>query len=184
MGDLNAVGNRIEALSQCVTIDKFTMRDLKSQREDLESRIKRGEKELGQRVQEQFPGLLALLTSICGIGLKTATMFIVLTEAFTSFPDAKRFSSYIGLSSFRRDSGLSVRGSGSISKMGNPRMRQLLYMAALTAKTQNKACKAFADRLKASGKPAKVVRIAVANKLVRQAFAVLEKQEIYSESYA
>ncbi len=184
MGDLNAVINRIEALSQCVTIDEFTISDLRSQRDDLEARIKKGEKKLAQRVQEQFPELLALLTSICGIGIKTAAMFIVLTEAFTRFPDAKRFSSYIGLSSFRRDSGSSVRGSGSISKMGNPRMRQLLYMAALTAKTRNKACKVFADRLKVNGKPPKVVRVAIANKLVRQAFAVLEKQEFYSECYA
>lgn len=184
MKDLNAVANRIEALGQCVTINEFTIRDLESQRDDLEERIKRSERELSQRVQERFPEMLALLMSITGIGIKTAAMFIVLTEAFTCFPDAKRFSSYIGLSSFRKDSGTSVRGKGCITKMGNARMRQLLYMAALTAKTRNKACMVFADRLKANGKPPKVVRIAIANKLVRQAFAVLEKQEMYAEAFA
>ena len=68
--------------------------------------------------------------------------------------------------------------------MGNPRMRQLLYMAALTAKRRNKACVEFAERLAANGKPPKVIRIAIANKLIRQAFAVCLKQQPYSEAYA
>ena len=184
IGDLNRVTNRIEALSQCVTINEFTMRDLTSQRSDLKVRIKQCEKELDHRVRERFSDLFDLLTSIRGIGKKSAIMFIVLTEAFTLFPDAKKFASYLGLSSFIKDSGTSVRGSGSISKMGSSRMRQLLYMGALAAKRKNKACVAFADRLKANGKPPKVVRIAVANKLIRQAFAVIKNQESYSESYA
>jgi transposase len=182
--DLNRVSNRIEALGQCVTINEFTMRDLVSQESDLKTRIKQCEKELDHRVREQFSDLFDLLTSIRGIGKKSAVMFIVLTEAFTLFPDAKKFASYLGLSSFIKSSGTSVRGSGSISKMGSSRMRQLLYMAALAAKRKNKACMAFADRLKANGKPPKVVRIAVANKLVRQAFAIVKNQEIYSEAYA
>jgi len=111
-------------------------------------------------------------------------MFIVLTRGFTRFESAKSFVAYLGLSSFIKTSGTSVRGSGAISKMGNPRMRQLLYMAALTAKRRNLACQAFAQRLTDNGKPPKVVRIAVANKLIRQAFAVCSKQQPYSECYA
>jgi transposase len=160
------------------------MQDLLSQQSDIKARIKQGEKELVQCVREQFMDLFELLTSIRGVGKKSAVMFIVLTQAFTRFEDAKQFTSYLGLSSFITTSGTSVRGSGSISKMGNSRMRQLLYMGALTAKRSNKACMQFADRLKANGKPPKVVRVAVANKLVRQAFAVIKNQEAYSESYA
>lgn len=182
--DLTRVTNRIEGLSQCVTISKFAMSDLVSQQKDLRARLKKCEKVIAQHVDEHFADLYKLLVSIKGIGAKTAVMFIVLTNAFSSFDDAKKFASYLGLSSFTEQSGTSIRGSGSITKMGNPRMRQLLYMAALTAKHHNKACMAFAARLAANGKPKKVIRIAVANKLIRQAFAVCEKQQDYCESFA
>lgn len=183
LGDLNRVGNRMEALARCVTIDEFTMQDLQSQQSDLNARIKQCEREMDQRVRTQFADLFELLMSIRGIGKKTAVMFIVLTEAFTRFSDAKKFAAYLGLSSFIRKSGSSVRGGGAISKMGNSRMRQLLYMAALAAKLKNKSCMEFAGRLRSNGKPPKVVRIAVANKLIRQAFAVIKNQVPYSESY-
>lgn len=182
--DLNQVGNRIEALQQCVSINTFTLQDLEDQRADLENRIKRGEREIQRLVIEHFGELYHLIRSIPGVGAKTAIMFIVLTEAFTRFPSARHFTAYLGMTSFIRDSGTSVKGSGAITKMGNARMRQLLYMAALTARSQNQACRDFAARLSGNGKPVKVVRVAVANKLIRQVFAVFEKQEPYSEKFA
>ena len=173
--DRNAVIGRLEALRQCETISELVAEDLQSQLDDLVVRIKRCEKVLVQQTEHHFPELISLLRSIQGVGKRTAVMFIVLTRGFTRFESAKSFVAYLGTS---------VRGSGGISKMGNPRMRQLLYMAALTAKRRNRACQEFAQRLTDNGKPPKVVRIAVANKLIRQAFAVCSKQQPYSESYA
>ena len=183
-GDRNRVIGRLEALQQCARINAYTLEDLQLQLTDLEGRIKQCEKELVVLTEAHFPELLTLLTSIKGIGKKTAIMFIVLTHGFTRFTSPKHFASFLGLSSFIRQSGTSVRGAGGISKMGNPRMRQLLYMAALTARTKNQACKTFAERLANNGKPVKVVHIAVANKLIRLAFAVCLKQQSYSECYA
>jgi len=182
--DLNRVVGRLEALNHCVTINEFTLTDLHTQQADLEQRIKACEKELANRTREHFSDLYDLLMSIRGIGSKTAVMFIVLTRGFTKFPSAKLFAAYLGLSSFLSQSGTSVKGRGGITKMGNSRLRQLLYMAALTAKHHNRACKEFADRLKENGKPPKVIRIAIANKLIRQAFAVCLKEEKYSEAFA
>ena len=183
-GDLNRALNRLEALEQRVTINRYTQDDLVAQSEDLKLRIKQCEREMTRLVLAHFAELYALLRSIPGVGKKTAVMFIVLTQAFTCFPDAKRFTSYVGMTSFIKQSGTSVKGAGGITKMGNKRMRQVLYMAALTAKKKNRACVTFANRLVANGKPPKVVRVAVANKIIRQVFAVVEKQEIYSEKYA
>ena len=67
--------------------------------------------------------------------------------------------------------------------MGMKRMRQLLYMAALTAKTNNKACCDLYDRLIQKGKPQKLARVAVANKLIRQAFGVINNNLPYYEFY-
>jgi len=183
-GDLNRVINRLEALQQCVTVNEFALRDLEAQQEDLRERVKAGEREIEQLVRHHFGELYELIRSIPGVGKKAAVMFIVMTEAFTRFPGAKEFASYLGMTSFVCTSGSSVKGGGGITRMGDKRMRQVLYMAALTAKTKNKACREFAARLKMNGKPAKVVRVAVANKLIRQVFAVFEKQETYSENFA
>lgn len=182
--DRNAVIGRIEALQQCVTRCEVVESDLQSQLEDLEARIKHCERVLMTIAEQHCSEQLTLLQSIQGVGKRTAVMFIVLTQGFTRFESAKHFAAYLGLSSFVKQSGTSVRGSGAITKMGNPRMRQLLYMAALTAKRRNPSCRTFAQRLKDNGKPPKVVRIAVANKLIRQAFAVCLKGQPYSESYA
>ena len=182
--DRTRVVNRLEALAQCVVVNAFTQEDLVTQLEDLEARIARCEKELVTLTRAHLPDQLERLTSIQGIGPKTAVMMLVLTHGFTRFSSAKQFAAYVGITSFIRRSGSSVRGAGGISKMGNPRMRQLLYMASMTASRRNRACSVFAERLSANGKPLRVVRIAVANKLIRQAFAVCQKGEMYSECYA
>lgn len=183
LGDRTRVVNRIEALTQCASINTFTLADLEDQLADLDLRIKRCEKELVQVAESCCAEELALLTSIKGIGKKTAVMLIVLTQGFTRFASYKQFAAYVGISSFVKRSGTSVRGAGGITKMGNPRMRQLLYMGALTAWKNNRACQVFASRLADNGKPYKVIRIAIANKLIRQAFAVCQKREMYSEQY-
>ena len=48
-------------------------------------------------------------------------------------------------------------------------------MAALSASRHNPEMKAFADRLKAKGKPAKQVTIAVARKLIELANTILAR---------
>ena len=51
-------------------------------------------------------------------------------------------------------------------------IRALLYMCALQARKCNPTCKALFDRLCAKGKPYRVALIAVANKLLKQVFAI------------
>jgi len=40
------------------------------------------------------------------------------------------------------------------------------------------------ERLKAKGKPEKVIKVAIAHKLLKQAFALARKNEFYDERYA
>lgn len=182
--DLTRVTNRQEALAQCDTVNAFAFDALEQQAVALRAGIRRCEDEMERLVKHHYGDLYALLQTVPGIGRRTALMFVVLTDGFTRFPGSKQFAAYLGLTSFIRQSGTSIRGSGGITKMGNGRMRQLLYMAALTARQHNPACAEFAARLSGNGKPPKVVRIAIANKLIRQAFAVVEKQQPYSAAYA
>ena len=68
--------------------------------------------------------------------------------------------------------------------MGRGRIRQLLYLCSWTAKRSNKACVELHQRLSEAGKPPKVINIAIAHKLLRQAYAVATQGVEYSESCA
>ena len=134
-------------------------------------------------VEAHYPTTLHALRSIPGIGPKTALMLIVATDNFKKFSNYKQLVAYVGFSPRIRQSGSSVRGRGSICKMGNALLRKLLYMCTWTAQTCNKTCKALAERLAAKGKPPRVIKVAIAHKLLKQAFAIANSQQAYNPAY-
>ena len=82
-----------------------------------------------------------------------------------------------------RQSGTSVKGRGSISKRGVKYLRKKLYMASLSAAQFNPGCQSLKERLRKRGKHPKVIRIAIANKLLRQIFAVLKYDREWNPNY-
>jgi transposase len=67
---------------------------------------------------------------------------------------------------------------------GRADVRVVLYMAALAAKRSNPAIKAFAERLKLAGKPAKVIIVACMRKLLTVMNAMLKNGEPWSAQNA
>ena len=55
--------------------------------------------------------------------------------------------------------------------------------AALVCIRYNRACKDTYEKLRAKGKSAKVALIAIANKLIRQAFAVVTNNQPYIDGF-
>jgi transposase len=96
--------------------------------------------------------LYSHLQTVPGIGKTTAIFMIVLSEAFTKFENARQFTCYIGLSPVEKQSGTSVHGRATISKQGNGKLCNLLFMCSFNACKSNKACKALYERLVAIGK--------------------------------
>lgn len=141
------------------------------------------EKQLQEIVKKTHQDLLTRLESIPGLGRKTSLMLIVLTDGFDRFETANALCSYSGLTPTIRQSGSSIKGRPRISKMGNPKLRNLLFMCSFTACKYNKACKAIYDRIVAKGKSKKLALIAVCNKLLKQAFAIAKSGLIYDETY-
>lgn len=133
--------------------------------------------------KEHYQTTMSALTSIPRIGPKTAMMLIVATDNFKKFANYKQLIAYVGFSPRIRQSGSSVRGRGSICKMGNSLLRKLLYMCSWTAQSCNQACKALSERLVAKGKPSRAIKVAVANKLLKQAFAIATSQQKYNPAY-
>ena len=114
------------------------------------------------------------LTGVKGIALLTA-LEIIAKLPVERLRDAKAAAAYVGLTPRERQSGTSLHGQPHICKTGNASLRRALYMPAIVATRFNPILKAFADRLKAKGKPAKLVVVAVMRKLVVLAFAILNR---------
>jgi transposase len=141
-------------------------------------------KRLNELTEAHYPREAEILCSIPGLGTKTAQALIVVTKGFREEVNGRRLCSYVGLSPRPFQSGTSVRGRGHISKMGSRSVRKKLYMCAISAIRNNPACKVFYERLKANGKASKVALIAVCGKLLRQAGAMIKKDQLFDEKLA
>lgn len=146
--------------------------------------IEKLNEELQRLAKQAYDDLHERLATIKGIGPKAAAVLIVLTDGFHRFPTPEGLASYIGLTSHPWSSGKSVQGRGKISKIGADVARSVLYMCAQSARKSNNACYALNKRLEEKGKPNKVILIAIAHKLVRQAWAIGTKGGIYNPNYA
>lgn len=153
-----------------------TQKHLSKEIEGIEARLLELVK---QDQQEQ----LTLLKSIPGMGVKTALFLIVITDGFKKLETAKQLCSYVGITPTIRQSGSSVRGKSRISKMGNRKLRNLLFLCAFSACKHNKACKELYDRIVSKGKSKKLALIAVSNKLLKQAFAIAKSGLVYDENF-
>jgi transposase len=156
---------------------------MKRQIKQLKQEIKLLEYEIEIRIKENEPDLLANLTSIKGIGQKTAMMLIASTNGFRSFENAKQVSAFFGLSPTETSSGASVRGKSRITKKGNPLVRNHLFMCSFTASKNNTQCKNLYDRIVNKGKSKKLALIAVTNKLLKQMFAIAKSGVPYDPDF-
>ncbi len=149
----------------------------------IDKRLAGLQKELTELVGDEFGKQLALLTSIKGIGVTLAAALIITTGGFTYFQNAKQVSRYLGLCPTYEQSGTSVNVRGHINRNGDSYTRGLLYIAAWPASRFNAQCRDTYTRLRKRGKPGKLAMVAVANKLVRQAFAVVSQQKEYVDGF-
>ncbi len=134
-------------------------------------------------VKQEQQAQLTLIKSIPGIGIKTALFLIVVTDGFSKFETASQLCSYVGITPTIRQSGSSVRGRSRISKVGNKKLRNLLFLCAFSACKYDKACREIYERLVAKGKSKKLALIAVANKLLKQTFAIVKSGRPYDENF-
>lgn len=120
-----------------------------------------------------------LLRTIPGIGPIAAAVLIAEIGDIATFDGPKNLAAYFGLNPKEHSSGTSVFKRTGIAKMGNPRVRRVLYMAAFAAKRHNPPLKEFVERTKGT-KHSKLLHVAVMRKLVHQIFGVLKNQQPFN----
>jgi transposase len=111
-----------------------------------------------------------LLLSLPGVGPIVAAALVVRLPELGAMKRGQA-AALLGVAPFDRDSG-QFKGKRFITG-GRTRPRRLMYLAALAAKRFDPGLRAFAERLSASGKPPKVVIVAVMRKLIEAANLVL-----------
>lgn len=174
--------NKIQAL-KIKKASSFLIEEIQSQIDSLSSTVKTLEDKLNELVKLYDHKLYSNILSIKGIGVRTAPLLIISSNGFRDFESAKQLISYYGLAPTETSSGTSIKGKPKISKMGNPLVRKKLYMCSLQASKYNKACRDLYQRLLAKGKPKNVALIAVANKLLKIAFAIAKSGLPYDNEY-
>ena len=179
-----ALKNKLHALESKGQTKGVIISSMKRQLRNLQSERQLLEQELESLIKTHESKLFTRLTSIPGIGKKTAVLMMVSTSNFNRFNSYKQVSSYLGLAPNERSSGSSIRGKSRISKTGDGLLRNHLFMCSFTASVYNPHCKALFDRIVAKGKSKKLALIAVSNKLIKQAFAIARSGLPYDPNYA
>lgn len=180
---LTATKNLHTSLEPLPVKDKKCIQSLKQTTAFLEKQIKYMQQEMEEVVSEVFARQLKALTSIKGIGVTLASALIIATGGFTYFDNAKQLSRFAGICPTIERSGTSINIRGHINRNGDENLRSMLYVAAWSASRHNKACRECYQRLRSNGKSGKLAMIAVANKLIRQAFAVVTSNSSYIDGY-
>lgn len=180
---LTVTKNLYKSLEPLPVKDKKCIQSLKQTMAFLEKQIKYMQQEMEEVVSEVFAGQLKALTSIKGIGVTLASALIIATGGFTYFDNAKQLSRFAGICPTIERSGTSINIRGHINRNGDENLRSMLYVAAWSASRHNKACRECYQRLRSNGKSGKLAMIAVANKLIRQAFAVVTSNSSYIDGY-
>ena len=156
-------------------------RDIKSLIAILEKRIGGCDGELQRQIQASpvWRAQEDLLRSFNGIGPVNARVLLVELPELGAL-DRKQIAALVGLAPIARDSG-QHRGRRSIAG-GRGQVRASLYMATVAAIRTNAVIRAFYQRLREAGKPAKVAIVACMRKILTILNAMVRTQTRWQEA--
>lgn len=151
----------------------------------IETEMDQVETQIKQHI-EQDPKLkeqAELIESITGLGAKTAAKLLGEIPQLATYRRVEQVVAYAGLNPEERQSGL-TKLPAHISKTGNVRVRQALYMPAIVAMKHNPVIQAFAQRLEERGLCKLSIVTAVMRKLLHLVFGVLKTGKKFDPNHA
>jgi transposase len=172
--------NRLHALQHAACPSSTVLENLHQQIDFLTHQIDHVQQAIQDHI-DHHPDLKQqrdLLDSIQGIGPLTAAKLLGEYGDMRQFTDVRQVVAFAGLNPRHHQSGTSVKGHTSISKMGRSSIRAALYMPAVVAKRANPRLAAFADRLASRGLCQMQIIVAVMRKLLHFAFGVLKSGQL------
>jgi transposase len=177
--EIGSARNRLEAARHSPWTPASVRRSLERVLRDLEQEAERVATELQAIVahHERWRWGIHLLMTVPGVGWHTALLLLAELPPVHRCTHGKQWVAACGVDPQPYESGTTRRAH--LSRMGSPRIRAKLYLAAVSALRWNPAIAALGERLKAKGKRGPVRVMAAMNKLLRQCFAVLQSGRPY-----
>lgn len=121
--------------------------------------------------------------SVPGVGARNSLWLVVVLYRWKTLTDgqgdAKGLTAFLGLDPTPHESGTSVRGATSISRMGLATVRRLLFMGALGGVRGKNPLREFYQRLVGRGKPKVVALVAAARKILCWSWAVFQHETTF-----
>jgi transposase len=115
--------------------------------------------------------LSKVLTSMPGVGVRTAATLLVTVGDGTAFPTAAHLASYAGLAPATRSSGSSIHGEHA-PRTGNRQLKRAMFLSAFAA-LHDPASRAYYDRQRARGKTHTQALLRLARQRISVLFAML-----------
>lgn len=160
----------------------LVLRILKTQKRQLKTRILLLDKAIADLVKntDEFSKKAEILRSMPGVGpVLSFTLLARLPELGKL--EGRKISALTGLAPFARQSGKSKKPGRCQAGRGD--IRSVLYMAALSAmRIKEQPLKLFAERLQKSGKPFKLVIVAVMRKMITMLNAMLRDMKSWQNN--
>lgn len=175
------VSNQLHAEKASYRPEKEVVHALQLQINSLERGIAKLEKQLAAQVK-QDEKLHRQVENICkapGVGLITAVGVLSELNAFQMFKNRNQVVSFCGYDIVKRESGTSVRGKEKISKKGNSRVRQMLFMAAMSAARHDSHHKAYYKRIVEKTGVKMKASVAIQRKLLLLIYALSKPDNAY-----
>lgn len=176
-----AAGNREDVLES----DKTVRQMAKRRAAQYERDIKKIEKTMREHIEKsaELKRNYDLMTSIPGVGFVTACVAMAELGDLRRFARARQLTAFAGVCPSEYDSGDSVHKAPRMSKCGNARSRQALYMAALTASRMAGPLKDDYMRMIGAGKARKAALGMVMRKLLVLMRALLISGKPYDKNF-
>lgn len=180
--ELQAARNRLDTASFSPWTPQEVLDSLERTIQQLKEEIQLVRETMATRQEQdqEWSRQMQLLTSIPGVGEKTATLLLTELPPVARCPSARSWVAFCGLNPEPRQSG---KGHYSrLSRVGTARVRAGLYLPAISALRWNPVVKALGDRLRQRGKVGRVRIVAAMHKLLRLCYGVLNSGRPFDRS--
>jgi transposase len=175
--------NRLHA-KKAAAISRVVVNDVKQHVTQIERRVRAIENAAWEVISSdvELNVQYELLIAAKGIGRRSAILLLTELAVLDATMTVRQLVAYSGLDPRVYDSGTSVHRPARISKIGNARVRAILYMVALSAIRYDRGARKFYDTLLSRGKKRMQAIVAVMRKMLHGIWIALQRRIAFDSS--
>ena len=175
--------NRLHA-KNTASMSNVVIADVEEHIAHLDGRIKAIEQDAYEVISQDSDLLeqYEILVRAPGIARRTAILLLTELTLLDRTMTVRQLVAYAGLDPRVYESGTSVQRPARISKVGNARIRAVLYMNALSAIRHDRGARLFYAQLVARGKKPMQALVAVMRKLLHGIWIALQRRIAFDSS--